>query len=257
MSLTALDWRAVAGRVLVCWLGNHIIYREHLDSTNTLAASLIPVQAPRGTVVVTDHQMAGKGRLGRRWIAGANAALTFTAVLGPITPTWAIPMACGLATGDALSSAGIASALKWPNDVLVGGKKCAGILIEARTVDGVPWLLAGIGINVRDADPMLPDATYLDAHAPRPLSREDLLVAVLAALQRWCATIDADPDLVRAAWRGRLVTLGQLVTVQTPVGVLEGLAETINAEGALRVRDAVGVLHDVHAGDVTLAVPHR
>jgi len=257
MSLAALDWRAVAALRTGNWLGNHIIYREHLHSTNTLAASLIPVQAPRGTVVVTDHQTAGKGRLGRRWIAAANAALTFTVVIGPIMPAWAIPMACGLATGDALSSAGIASALKWPNDVLVGGKKCAGILIEVRNVDGVPWLLAGIGINVNDADPALPDATYLDAHAPRPLSREDLLVAVLAALQRWCATIDVDPDAVRAAWRDRLVTLGQLVVVQTPAGVLEGLAETISAEGALQVRDAVGTLHDVHAGDVTLAVPHR
>lgn len=257
MSLAALDWRAVAALRTGNWLGNHIIYREHLDSTNTLAASLIPMQAPRGTVLVTDHQTAGRGRLGRRWIAGANASLTFTAVLGPITPAWAVPMVCGLATGDALSSVGIASALKWPNDVLVGDKKCAGILIEARNVDGVPWLLAGIGINVRDADPALPDATYLDAHTPRPLRREDLLVAVLAALQRWCVAIDADPDAVREAWRGRLVTLGQLVTVQTPAGVLEGLAETISAEGALQVRDTVGALHDVHAGDVTLAILYR
>jgi len=255
MSLAALDWRAVAERRTGHRLGSQIVYREHLDSTNTLAASLIPAQAPSGTVVVTDHQMAGRGRLGRRWIASPGAALTFTAVLGPITPAWAIPMVCGLATGDALSSAGIASALKWPNDVLVGGKKCAGILIEVRNVDGVPWLLAGIGINVRDADPALSDATYLDAHARYPISREDLLVALLVALERWCATIGTDPGAVREPWRDRLVTLGQLVRVQTPSGALEGLAETISAEGALQVRDAAGTLHDLHAGDVTLAVP--
>ena len=255
VSLAALDWLAVAERRTGHWLGSQIVYREHLDSTNTLAAALIPSEAPPGTVVVTDHQTAGKGRLGRRWIASPSAALTFTAVLGPVTLAWAVPMACGLAIGDALASAGLASALKWPNDVLVEGKKCAGILVEARTVDGTPWLLAGIGLNVRDADPALPDATYLDAHAGYLISREDLLAALLAALEGWCERIATDPDAVRETWRARLVTLGQLVSVQTPAGMLEGLAESITREGALQVRDASGTLHDVHAGDVTLAVP--
>lgn len=258
MKPTALDWRGVAERRAENWLGSHIIYRGQVGSTNTLAASLIPAGAPPGTVVLADHQTVGKGRLGRRWVASPGAALTFTAVLGPLTPSWAVPMACGLALGDALAAFGIASALKWPNDVLIEARKCAGILVEVHAVAGMPWLLAGIGINVHDADPALIGATYLDAHAPQlPLSRESLLVTILAALEQWCGRIVGDPAAVRDAWRARLVTLGHVVDVQTSGGMLEGLAEGISAEGALQIRGADGVLHELHAGDVTLAVPQQ
>lgn len=248
-----LDWQSVALRRTGGWADRPVHFRHEVDSTNTLAAQLVPDQAPPGAVIVAEYQHAGRGRLARRWVADPFSALTFTVVLGPLVPAWAAPMVCGLATLEALAQFGIAAALKWPNDVLVGGRKCAGILIESRPVAGAVWLLAGIGINVRSVDPALEDATYLDAHLTTPIRREDLLVALLDRLEHWCAQAGADSAAVRLAWQARLSTLGQMVTVQTPTGPFDGLASGVAPDGGLVVQLADGTSRIVQAGDVTLS----
>jgi BirA family biotin operon repressor/biotin-[acetyl-CoA-carboxylase] ligase len=252
-ALSPLRWRDVAEQRAGRSIGDPLIYRPEVDSTNALAAALVPDRAPAGAVIVADHQTAGRGRLGRRWLAPAASSLTFTVVVASLDAAWAVPMATGVAIVDALADAGIAAALKWPNDLLIAGKKCAGILIETKQAHASAWLLVGIGVNVRTVDPSLPDATFLDAHLIAPIAREDLLLALLDRLELWYGRAVRQPDEVRATWRARLATLGAHVTLHAPGGRLEGLAEDVEPDGALVLRLPDGSRRAVHAGDVTMA----
>jgi BirA family biotin operon repressor/biotin-[acetyl-CoA-carboxylase] ligase len=162
-------------------------------------------------------------------------------------------MAIGLALVDALAVYHISADLKWPNDLLVGGRKCAGTLIECKLVDGIYWLLAGIGLNVRTADPSLPDATYIDEHVSDPVNREDLLALLLEQLEAWLDQSAADPARTRDLWKARLTTLGTEVEVQMPGGTLRGRADGVADDGALILELADGTRTAVQAGDVTLA----
>lgn len=251
-SFPALDWQAVALRRANRHIGGTIVYLPEIDSTNSYAAALLPGVAA-GTVVVADYQTAGRGRLRRPWVASFGSSLTFTVILAPIAPVWVAPMVVGLALVTTLAIFGIAADLKWPNDVLIDDRKCCGILIESKIVDGRQWLLAGIGLNVHGADPALPSATYLDAHAARPLAREDVLATLLEQLDLWLARGGEAPVQVRATWRSRLDTLGQQVAARTPNRILRGLAEDVTEDGGLIVRLDDGSRHIVRAGDVTLA----
>jgi BirA family biotin operon repressor/biotin-[acetyl-CoA-carboxylase] ligase len=253
MDRQALDWQAVVARRQGRWTGRPIIYRPSLASTHTLAAQLIPDHAPPGSAVVTDYQFAGRGRLGRRWIAAPYSALTVTVVLGPLRPAWTAPLACGLAALEAIEAVEVRAALKWPNDLLVEGKKCGGVLIEAHPVAGVSWLLAGIGLNVRSSDPSLAQATYLDAHRPAPVSREILFEHLLTRLDHWTACAERERAVLHAAWRARLITLGRQVQVQTPAEAFEGLALDVSDDGGLVVQMRDGRKRIAQAGDVTLS----
>lgn len=242
-----IDWQSIVR------LGVPVIYRESVDSTNLLARRLIPHDAPPGAVIIAEQQTAGRGRLGRSWIAAPGAALTCTVILGTLAPAWAASMVAGLGVLDAARALRVPASLKWPNDVLIGDKKGAGILIEAQQLGDELWLLAGIGINVHACDPGLPDATWLDAHAPHAISRTALLRDLLAALSQRSAQARTDPAALRAAWKAELSTLGQVVQVHTPAGSLTGLAVDVDVDGALLLRLPDGAVRAVHAGDVTLS----
>ena len=250
-SYPPLDWQEVARRRRG-GIGDPLLYRAEVDSTNALAARLTPEEAPVGAAVVADYQTAGRGRLGRRWVAAPNTGLACTVVLGPMDPAWTAPMAVGLALLETLERHGLPASLKWPNDALIEGRKGAGILIETRQAAGATWLLAGIGINVHASDPAFPQATHLSAHSPRPLRREEILVDLLAALEHWRARAHADPAPTRQAWAARLETLGRLVTVQSAQGAIRGVAEGVAEDGGLVLRLADGSTATVRAGDVTL-----
>jgi BirA family biotin operon repressor/biotin-[acetyl-CoA-carboxylase] ligase len=251
-SFPALDWHAVAKQRAGSRVGKTIVYLPDVDSTNTYAAAMLPGVAD-GTVVVADYQSAGRGRMRRAWLAPFGSSLTFTVILAPPAQAWVAPMAAGLALVTSLATCGIAADLKWPNDVLIEGRKCCGILIESKIAAGQSWLLLGIGLNVHSADPSLPSATYLDAHVARPLAREQVFAALLEQLDLWLARGGHEPGAVREIWRSRLSTLGLRVAARTPSGILHGLAEGVSEDGGLRLRLDDGSPRIVHAGDVTLA----
>jgi BirA family biotin operon repressor/biotin-[acetyl-CoA-carboxylase] ligase len=248
-----LDWQDVARR-RIGRLGDPLIYRASVDSTNTLAAALARHVAPIGAVIVADHQTAGRGRLGRRWLAAPNSGLACTVVLASPDPVWTVPMVIGLAVHDTLRGLGLTTTLKWPNDALILGRKCSGILIEARSMDGAPRLLAGIGINVFSSDPSLPNATHIAAHTALAPRREDLLVNLLTNIERWEARAIEAPARVRTAWSDGLETIGREVTVHTGTGLLRGAAVGVSEDGGLLVRQANGATVVIQAGDVTLSV---
>jgi BirA family biotin operon repressor/biotin-[acetyl-CoA-carboxylase] ligase len=185
-------------------------YRS-VPSTQALARAAAEAGAPEGTVILADHQTAGRGRRGRRWTAPAGASLLFSVVLRPPLPVarWGeIPLAAGCAVAEALEAvAGVRAALKWPNDVLVEGGKVAGILAEG-IVGPRPLVVLGIGVNVSQGDADWPPELARHARSlagvAGPVAREHVLAAVLARLDAWYGVLlRAGLGPVRAAWRRR------------------------------------------------------
>ena len=244
---------------------------ETTGSTNT---DLLARGGPEGQVLVAEEQTAGRGRMGRSWVSQPGEALTVSVLLRPVTVPasrrgW-LPLLTGIAVATAVrSAASVAATLKWPNDVLAGDRKLAGILAEQSGQSGQSGsgaasgdaLVIGIGLNVTtpsDALPVSPGGlrgTSLLAEGS-PMDREPLLVEMLRGFERWYLPFRADPDPARtgllAEYRSLCATLGRHVRVDLPGGrVLSGMAEDVDPDGRLLVReDATAGVSPVSAGDV-------
>ena len=217
---------------------------ERVDSTNRWLLDAAAAGAAEGLVAVADHQVSGRGRLGRVWEAPPGSALLMSVLLRPA----GLPVdrfhlrtaAVGLAARQACREvAGFTPGLKWPNDLLVGPAKLAGILAEAR--DGA--VVVGVGCNVAGAPP---GAISAETAAGRPVDRGALLGALLAALERWYGRLGEVP----AAYRAACATIGQVVRVSLPAGDLIGLAEGVDDDGRLLVRPPRWPVRAISAGDV-------
>lgn len=225
--------------------------------------------APEGSVLVADHQRAGRGRLGRQWLTPPGSALAVSVLFRPPATArdrlgW-LPLLTGLAVLDALDvfAPGVGAALKWPNDVLVGAgdgaAKVAGVLSQAVPASDADAdagagiaVVVGIGVNVSTPAAELPVGVAATSLAARgaEVDREELLQVLLDRLGerygRWVAGTDPLADL-----RARCSTLGRDVAVDRPGGALTGRAVDLDATGRLLVRRADGTTEAVDAGDVT------
>jgi BirA family biotin operon repressor/biotin-[acetyl-CoA-carboxylase] ligase len=206
--------------------------------------------APEGLVIAAEAQTAGKGRQGRTWQAQPGAALTFSVLLRPdrvpqAAKGWA-PLLAGVATGLALrQETGVDAALKWPNDVLVGDRKLAGILAE----QSGGAIVVGIGINVLGREDELPvaTATSLENSGAASTDRTGLLAAILRQLEhrylRWRETAVGDPEAsgLREEYLSLCTTIGRRVRVLLPGGrILSGAAADVDGAGQLVVEPAPG-----------------
>ena len=216
--------------------------------------------APEGSVLVAEAQTAGRGRMGRAWLSPPGAALMFSVLLRPaaVRPArrgW-IPLLAGVAIASAVAAvAGLDARLKWPNDILVGERKLAGILAE-QAADAV---VVGVGVNVstRRAELPVEAATSLALEGAAGTRRQQLLGAALGELERWYLTwadgvSPGDPDAcgLHAEYRRRSVTLGRPVRVEFPGGdAARGTALDVDTEGRLLLQTAGDQLA-VSAGDV-------
>ena len=241
-------------------LGRNLVFLPETGSTNDEARRLAESGAPEGTLVITDHQTSGRGRLERRWEAPPGSSLLMSLLFRPpLAPheVQRLTMVCGLAVIDAIESeTGLRVGLKWPNDVVVGGAKVAGILTEIGSKGSVvDFAVVGLGLNINLDPEWLPDgllvpATSLSRELERPVARLPLLRALLQAMETRYTALKAGHS-PHVEWAERLVTLGQPVAVSTVGAVLEGVAERVNADGALLLRLDSGRLETVMAGDVT------
>lgn len=235
---------------------------EETGSTNEDVLAAAAAGAPEGLVVVAERQRSGRGRHGRAWAAPARAALTFSGLLRPTDIPAArhgwLPLLAGVAVADAIRRvARLDARLKWPNDVLIGERKVAGILSEAANAD-LPGaaVVVGIGVNVSQQlhELPVPTATSLLLEGAA-IDREPLLRAVLRELAvRYTSwrTSAGRPDVsaIDAAYAARSATLGRNVRVDLPAGgALEGTAVGLDEAGRLVVR-AADVDHVLAAGDV-------
>lgn len=236
-------------------LGNPLIYLPALGSTNSYAADLAREGAAEGTLVTTDDQTAGRGRIGRSWRSLPGQQLALSLVLRPTFPPHFLVMASALAVAETIERvAGLATGIKWPNDVQVEGRKVCGILIET----SAGFAILGIGLNVNGSladDPELAArATTLAEALGRSLSREALAVELLHRLDDLYTLLltrgEGGRRGVRDAWRQRLVTLGVRVSLVQGEQRVSGVAEDVDADGVLLVRRDDGVLQPVTWGDV-------
>ncbi len=241
-------------------IGKTFYCHDRVESTSDLARDLANRGTPEGTLVLAEEQIAGRGRQGRQWYAPHGSSLLMSLVFYPkLEPLQVqrLTMACSLATAEAITeTTGLPVGLKWPNDLLVDGRKVAGILTEtAVTGQHLAFVVVGMGINVNFDRALLqdvaPQASTLASEAGHNLSRQTLLRTILLQIEAWMPTI-YQPETLQKAWSSRLQTLGSEVTVTNQGTIVHGLAEAVDADGALLVRDDQGRLHRLLAGDVTL-----
>lgn len=229
---------------------------QRTASTNADLVAQARRGAPGGLVLVAEEQVAGRGRLDRTWTSLPRSGLTFSVLLRPAVDAaqWGwLPLLAGLATAEAVSRlAEVDVALKWPNDLVVGGRKLAGLLAE-RVGDAV---VLGLGLNVtlRADERPVPEATSLALEGAACTDRDPLLRAVLrrlsVRLDAWTATGGDPRGGLAADYRARCDTLGRTVRVDVPGGTaVEGRAVDVDDAGRLVVQTASGTV-SLAAGDV-------
>ncbi|MFC1939071.1 biotin--[acetyl-CoA-carboxylase] ligase [Chloroflexota bacterium] len=239
------------------FVGQRVIYYPSLTSTNEVAKQESQQGAAEGTVIVADEQTAGKGRLERVWLS-PRGSIALSVVLYPSLPCLpSLIMIASLAVVHGIRSVtGLKSQIKWPNDVLINGKKVCGILIES-DVQGnrVNYTVIGIGVNINlrlaDFPEIQSVATSLADEIGREVSRLSMVRCLLVEIERLYLASLAGGE-VYEEWRDNLVTLGRRVRVKTKEAVTEGIAESVARDGSLLLRGLDGSLTKIVAGEVTL-----
>jgi BirA family biotin operon repressor/biotin-[acetyl-CoA-carboxylase] ligase len=237
-----------------------IEWREEVDSTQRLARELARGGAEEGTTVIAESQRAGRGRLGRSWHSPAGVNLYCSVVLRPPLAPAEVPqlaLVVGLAVADAVAAVGGAgAAVKWPNDVLLGGRKVAGILTELDAeLERVHVVIVGIGVNLNgDAFPseLADKATSLRLATGGPVDRAAFTAGLLAALEgRYRRFLAAGFAAMRSEWEACSALTGKEVRVTAPEGEVAGRVLGVDDDGALRLAGPRGEVRVV-AGEVTL-----
>ena len=240
---------------------SRVVYLERVDSTQASAFALAAAGAEDRTVVVADYQAAGRGRRGRTWESAPGQSLLSTIVVHPrLAPAqWpAYSLVTAVAVAETLArTVALAARLKWPNDVLIGGRKIAGILLESRIVGDAATAAIAIGVGVNLAQRAFPAglaarATSVAIEAGRVVARDTVLTALLEAFDGWRARLEGEGMApVRARWLALADTIGRRVSID---GV-SGVAVDLDPDGAL-VLEGGGRRHRVVAGEVSEEAEH-
>jgi len=234
-----------------------------VTSTQEIARDLILQGAAEGTVVLASEQTAGRGRLGRKWIAPAGTSILTSLILKPPFPLsdfYKLSFLAAWATAEAIAfMADVPVQVKWPNDILIEGRKVAGILIEsAADSSGDPWAIMGIGVNVnipRDAFPeeLKPCTTSVAEAQGFEMPLKPLLKAILEHFDRgWQELLAEGFASILKHWQTLDATRGRPVKVITPAETLEGIALGVDESGNLQLQLADRTIRTVVAGDVIL-----
>jgi BirA family biotin operon repressor/biotin-[acetyl-CoA-carboxylase] ligase len=242
-------------------IGKEIHFSQELTSTNTLAMGLAADGVPEGTVVIAETQTSGKGRLGRKWIS-PKGNLYLSVVLRPNIPIHKAPLITltgAVAVASAIrTTSGLEAGIKWPNDILISGKKVCGLLTEmSAEQDRIRHIVLGIGVDVNmEMGELPPDvrslSTTLAAEAGAKINRTALLQQVLRDLERWYQKFLANDGDVLDEWKKLNITVGNRITVSGAGEALNGLAQGVDSDGRLIMRLDNGTVRTLAAGDVTI-----
>lgn len=243
------------------WLGNHRIYVDACASTNDEAARLARAGAAHGTVVIATTQTAGRGREGRSWASPAGG-LYLSAVMRPPLPLADVPpmtLAIGVAICDAVRAVGAPAVIKWPNDLLVDGRKLAGVLVEAHSQGGkLDAVVVGIGMNLERTPEAVATTAISLAEAVEvggrvgagEGDRETFVTSLLARVESWVDRyVAVGLPAIIPAWRERMAP-GFAARATINGLALTGEVCGLDDDGALVLRDAGGRIHRVLSGDV-------
>lgn len=255
-----LDHATILAKLGTQFVGRNLEIHSELDSTNTRATIWAKAGCPDGSVVVAEWQTAGRGRLGRQWYAPPYSSLLMSLVLRPelaVTQAPRVTMLCSLAVVEAIAKkVGLSAQIKWPNDIQLAGKKVAGMLTELGQEQGrLTHIVVGIGLNVNLDVSLLPPlavpATSLAFEAGHHVSRTELLVAILQAVEMRYLKLH-EGWYPHEEWRAHLATLGQTVSIRDGKRHVSGIAIDVDPDGALLVRCSGGHVERILVGDVTL-----
>jgi BirA family biotin operon repressor/biotin-[acetyl-CoA-carboxylase] ligase len=238
-----------------CSWVQHILTYDNVNSTMDVAREAATSGAPEATVVIAACQSRGRGRLARSWLS-PEGSLSLSILLYPSEDKLqSLTMMAGLAAARAISDAALIQVdLKWPNDLLIRGRKVGGILVESGYVGGRQFAVIGIGINV-NLDAMkfaeIADiATSLSVESGAEVDVLKLLRGIIVETE--ALYVNFNSQGIYDEWRQRLVTLGCRVTAVTDKAIIEGLAEDVKMDGSLIIRSDDGRSHNIIAGDVML-----
>lgn len=264
MLMSKFDTHLVESELSRTRFAGKLQHFQTIDSTNRCALQAVSEGAPDGTVFVADEQTAGRGRGGHSWHSAAGDGLYVSAIVRPAADTmplakalW-LSLSTGLAAQHAISElCGLQADLRWPNDLLLGKKKCGGILVETASSTGLSpqlrYAVVGMGINVNHEEfpPDLSDlATSLRIESGRLLSREGLLIKLLLALDSEISSLETEQGtLLDRFSRASSWVQGKRVRVDEEGGYT-GQTAGLNREGFLQVKGDDGVLHTVLSGGV-------
>lgn len=231
-----------------------LLVRESVESTNDEVRTLAQAGAPDGLVILAEAQTAGRGRRGAAWFSPAGESLAFSILVRPQEPKALWPrlaLAAGVAVAEAIEPFGVRAGIKWPNDVWIGSRKVAGILVEA----GADFAVVGIGLNVNTTE--FPDsvsniATSLALEISEPLSRSDLLLGIINRFSRRRHQIDGDFGSLVTAVSTRCVLTGNRVSLLTAAGPDEGMVQGIGNGGELILQTRRGVERIIQADEIRL-----
>ena len=252
----------VGSRLQTNWIGRNIRYFERITSTNQMARRLGEEGAPEGTLVIADEQTQGKGRTGRHWTTPPGTAVAMTLLLRPrIAPAHIsmVTLVMGLAVAAACRQLyGIEAGIKWPNDVVINGKKVCGILTEmSAELSAVHYIVIGTGINtnIREFPPEIKDtATSLLLELGHEVNRAELIAGTMEHFEIRYEMFLKTQDLsgLMDEYNSMLVNKGRGVRVLLPEGGFNGVAQGINKKGELLVTREDGTLENVYAGEVSV-----
>ncbi len=247
-------------------IGRKIHFYNKLNSTNITARKLAADGAPEGTVVVADSQDIGKGRLGREWHSPPGKNLYLSMILRPRTGPADAPvltLILGVAVAEAVEEfTGLRPTLKWPNDLLIKGRKVAGILTEmSADMESIEHIVCGIGVNLNMKIADTPEelrsiSTSLAEASGETVERAAFTRTLLKSLDsRYSSFMSEGPEPSLADWRRYFAAEGKEVTIKTLSGTISGLCVGVDAKGALLVRDLSGRVNTVSSGDMVLSEP--
>jgi BirA family biotin operon repressor/biotin-[acetyl-CoA-carboxylase] ligase len=236
-------------------IGRSVVYYPSLSSTNDTAKKLAQQGAAEGTVVLAGQQTEGRGRLGRSWVSAPGSSVLLSVILHPDPSRLAqINMAAGLAIVRTIEKATkLGPAIKWPNDVLINGRKVCGILMENLFEGGqLKGAIVGIGLNVRldtSSYSQISDiATSLAQESGMELTPRDILPTLLRELDQAYCVLQQGGDIY-GDWLGHVETLGRFARVRCGDSIEEGYAESIGTDGSITLRRADGSLATILTGE--------
>ena len=242
--------------------GKNIFSFDTLNSTNTFAKSLSKEEVPHGTLIIAEEQTAGRGRLQRNWVSPAGKNLLFSIILYPdfgIEKISLLPFAGSLAIADAIETiTGLSSTCKWPNDVLINGKKVCGMLLESSLGNSVQEkIILGIGLNVNQeefSEELKFKASSLQIESGIVINRVTLLQKILEELENRYEQLSHFPaQQLLNDWRMKALLFGKKITVLESEFSFTATAIDVNEDGSLIIETEDGQKRNIFSGDVSLA----
>jgi BirA family biotin operon repressor/biotin-[acetyl-CoA-carboxylase] ligase len=245
------------------FIGRHVHFEEIVDSTQKIASHLVFEGAPEGMVVVAEQQTAGRGRLSRKWHSPKGTGIWMSIILRPAIPIHQAPQLTLLAAVSVARAVeeytGVSVGIKWPNDILINGKKAVGILTELQAdTDKINAVIIGIGINVNQqkqdfAEDIQHIATSLAIEKGEEINRAELMQSIFLQMEKlYKEYLENGFTLIKILWESYAVSIGKKITARTLHQTFKGVAKGITEDGVLMLEDESGKIHYIHSADIEI-----